>query len=58
MSEPIRILCNVCGRPAVVQRWAFIWGRPVCRECQDGPFDDEAGLFDNDFGEQATGDEP
>ena len=58
MSAPLRLPCHLCGRPLVVEQWAFIWGRPVCRECRDGPFDDETGVLDRYFEEHATGDEP
>ena len=49
MSRPVwNVRCDVCGRGVPVERTrAAMWGACICRECDDGPFDDEPGLVDS-----------
>ena len=48
MSEPIRLPCRICGQPLLAQPWMLIWGRLICKECQD--YDPgEPGMFEQDY---------
>lgn len=57
MSGPTFVPCRICGRPVRLHPSMLIWGRPMCRECQDGPDPDEPGILDQHFEREALGEE-